>query len=332
VARHGSEHSKATGSGRHVTEEKRVVVFSSTEGLPIANEVQKRLAQMGVRSDAWNQGRIPPGELLLRSVQLAVAEASAAVLVMTPDLRATRQGKRVSLPSDNLVFECGLAVGMLSLQRTFVLKPLRRPREPELRLPSDINGAVFLEYALPPNDDFKATVTACCSEIEQHLAKLDGLAKKMDWADVDRAITELHDLAFVRSRQSNGIHADAIVGVNPGGGIVANTLYHKHRVPNLFTVLPHLQSLEQMREALAPLSEIRVADGRPIRILVVNDSIKTGTSLSTVLDMLSEQFGEDGAEIRCASILDLPHRREDKTVTPDHVLETGYTAFPWGDA
>lgn len=308
--------------------EKSVVVFSASKDRGIAVQVQVRLGSLGVPSTVWDQGAIPPGGILLRDIQVAIDNASAAVLVMSADHEVEFDDRIVGVPRDNLVFECGLAVGMLGLTRTFVLKPRPRRGEPELHLPSDIGGAVWLEYAPAPSKDFIPSIAECAAAIEQRLGELYGDDKRMDWTGFDRAIDKLVEFAWVKGSGAGGFVPDAVVAINPGGALVASAFYQRRRFKYLFHVSPRFEDHDRIRTALAGLTELP----RPIHILVVNDSVKTGESLATVLEALREQFDDSQAKIKSVAILDVRPPDQRKTGASVEVLERGYTAFPWGSA
>src|SRR5438874_4160506 len=94
-----------------------IAIFSSTEASDVARRVQDALAEAGLVARHWSD-LAPASRTIFDSVTSAVKAASAAVLVFTPDTRKDPEGRAVF---GNLLFELGLSVGHLGMDRTFIL-------------------------------------------------------------------------------------------------------------------------------------------------------------------------------------------------------------------
>lgn len=120
----------------------RVFIGSSSEGLEVAESIQKSLAQ---HADPvlWNQGVFRLTGSTLDSLIKATDEFDFGVFVFTPDDLAEIKGEKCLVARDNVVFELGLFVGRLGRERCFIVIPARQS---DLRLPSDLNGVTTATY------------------------------------------------------------------------------------------------------------------------------------------------------------------------------------------
>ena len=134
----------------------RVFVASSTEGLRIAEAIQKLLTQnLGEKADVrlWTQ-EFTFGATYIERLEEVSREADSAVLVFTPDdITKSRKAEKLA-PRDNVVFELGLFTGSIGRDRCILV----HEDMPELKLPTDllgVNPATFtrqkaLESSLAP--------------------------------------------------------------------------------------------------------------------------------------------------------------------------------------
>src|SRR3712207_8184060 len=120
----------------------RVFIGSSSEGLEVAEAIQKSLSQ---HADAipWNQGvfRLTGGTL--DTLIKATDEFDFGVFIFTPDDLVEMRGVKYLVARDNVVFELGLFVGRLGRERNFIVVP---SHQTDLRLPSDLNGVTLATY------------------------------------------------------------------------------------------------------------------------------------------------------------------------------------------
>lgn len=126
----------------------RVFVGSSAEGLPIAREFQAALEDIAdCEVSVWDQGTFVPSTYTTESLLRATRAADFAVLVATPDDVTESRGTSAASPRDNVIFELGLFMGALGVERVFILRPAG-----ETRLPSDLAGLTHL----PPYNSARA--------------------------------------------------------------------------------------------------------------------------------------------------------------------------------
>lgn len=102
----------------------QVFVGSSSEGRVVAHTLQEALeARFECEVTVWDQGVFRPSSYPVPAL-IAQAQASDfAVLVATRDDELTKRDTVNRAVRDNVLFELGLFVGVLGMERTFVLEP-----------------------------------------------------------------------------------------------------------------------------------------------------------------------------------------------------------------
>lgn len=119
----------------------RAFLGSSSE----ANKVAKKLAT-AMRDtfypELWNMGIFSLSRTTIEILETKLCEYDIAVFVLTPDDIAIIRDKEAFVPRDNLIFEIGLAFGILGRKNTFLVVP----RHSDLKLPSDLLGIIYAEY------------------------------------------------------------------------------------------------------------------------------------------------------------------------------------------
>lgn len=144
-----------------MTDNPRVFVASSREALSVAEAVNIKLdgeARVKLWDNAFDLSSVTIVALLARA-----KDTDFAVFVFAKDDTAIIRGTQYSVVRDNVLFELGLFIGALGLERCFVLVP--KSRENDFRLPTDLSGVTVSIYddAL---DDMVDAVSASCAKIK----------------------------------------------------------------------------------------------------------------------------------------------------------------------
>lgn len=124
----------------------KLLIGSSSEGLPYAEELQRRL-KPSVESLIWNQDFFQPNKFALESLEARSREFDGSVIVATADDRVVSRGKTSKAPRDNLLFEFGMFLAVFGRERALlVVEGLG-----ETKLPSDLGGltVIPLEKTVP---------------------------------------------------------------------------------------------------------------------------------------------------------------------------------------
>src|SRR5262245_29260835 len=101
----------------------RVLIGVSRESLPLARAIQVEL-EIELDTSIWNQGVFAPGQPAVESLEEAVREFDAAIVVLTAeDLAPPRAGVR-GTPRDRVLYQLGLLVGALGRGQVFLVRPV----------------------------------------------------------------------------------------------------------------------------------------------------------------------------------------------------------------
>lgn len=97
----------------------------------------------------WTQGVFRPSSQTLADLVVEARTTDFAAFIFAPDDVVEVRGDRSNVVRDNVLFELGLFVGSLGIERCFIVTP--RNTAP-LKLPSDLLGVMPLSYAADRGD------------------------------------------------------------------------------------------------------------------------------------------------------------------------------------
>lgn len=141
-----------------------VVLVSSSEGLPVAREIQSQLRGDGYIFRPWNQvGVFGLSGYPIPSLQAAMENADFVIVVAQPDDLTEARGVKKATPRDNVTFELGMAIGLVGLDRTIVLTP----SDQKVDLASDVNGLTTGRY--PAGDPLESALGPVAHDIRKHI-------------------------------------------------------------------------------------------------------------------------------------------------------------------
>ncbi|HJV42135.1 nucleotide-binding protein [Caulobacter sp.] len=123
-------------------------IGSSVEGLDVAYALQENL-EYDAEPTVWSQNIFTPSQSTLKALAGEAAKTDFAIFAFTPDDMRLMRGERASIPRDNVIFELGLFMGALGVERCFFVSP--RSAQP-LALPSDLLGLTPLTYDAERSD------------------------------------------------------------------------------------------------------------------------------------------------------------------------------------
>ncbi|WP_445677447.1 TIR domain-containing protein [Pseudomonas putida] len=142
----------------------RVFIASSAEAIRVAEAVNIRLehdAQVTPWDNAFELSSVTITSLIQRA-----NSTDYAVFVFHRDDELIMRGENYSVVRDNVLFELGLFVGALGIEKCFILVP--RSKAGEFRLPSDLAGVTFTSYD-DSVDDYVNGVTTSCAKIKNSI-------------------------------------------------------------------------------------------------------------------------------------------------------------------
>jgi predicted nucleotide-binding protein len=143
----------------------RLFIGSSTEGLPIAREIQSALRNDPVDVIVWTDTVFGASRYLIEDLESQVKGADFAALVFGPDDSVTSRAATLDAPRDNVIFELGLFLGVLGRRRTFFVRPVGA----NLKIPSDLLGLTPLEYG--QGTDLPVVLAPLCNDIRKAIAQ-----------------------------------------------------------------------------------------------------------------------------------------------------------------
>lgn len=153
----------------------RLFIASSSEGLHVAEAVNIRL-EHDARVKQWDNA-FDLSSMTLPSLLAQAQDADFAVFVFHRDDKTDIRGNTYSVVRDNVLFELGLFIGALGLEKCFILVP--KSTEGDFRLPTDLAGLTVTSYD-DSLDDMVDAVTTSCAKIKRAIRKL--LSKKAEAA------------------------------------------------------------------------------------------------------------------------------------------------------
>ena len=145
-------------------------IASSTEGLPVAYDIQEAL-EFDCHTTVWKQGVFEPSRTVLEDLLARLETPQFALFVFTPDDRLILRGTLHRAARDNVIFEMGLFIGAFGLQRCMHIVPRGLD---DLHLPSDLLGLTALDYPdARPDGNRLAALGPACNKIRHRLRQTD---------------------------------------------------------------------------------------------------------------------------------------------------------------
>ncbi|HEY5508630.1 MAG TPA: nucleotide-binding protein [Paludibacter sp.] len=139
-----------------------IFIGSSKESLSVAKAVQVVLS-----TDAdvtlWNQGIFLLSKTAIHDLLEATHRHDYAIFILANDDLALVRGQIQNIPRDNVLFELGMFIATVGLERTFLLVSSENPN---LHIPTDLIGITVAIYnPHSHNGNLKAAVSVACTEI-----------------------------------------------------------------------------------------------------------------------------------------------------------------------
>jgi hypothetical protein len=160
----------------------RIFIGSSSEARDIAGSLSTILRREGFVAKTWYSGTFYPGEHYFESIKREVILADYAILVVTPEDKIVKRGKRTYATNDNVLLELGMFIGVLGIIKVFYLS-ISDNREGEVKevpLPSDLKGIKFLNVTRSHSDEiFNQDLANICTTIKDRIIQLENATKNI---------------------------------------------------------------------------------------------------------------------------------------------------------
>jgi predicted nucleotide-binding protein len=126
-------------------EKPKLFIISTVESLNIARDVKSQLDYDDIEVSIWNETTVyNGGDYTLEALERAVQESDFGLAILQDDDITISRGIEQRAPRDNVIFELGLFMGLLTRRRTFIALP----RGVEQKLASDLRGLTPFEYKI----------------------------------------------------------------------------------------------------------------------------------------------------------------------------------------
>lgn len=145
-------------------------VGSSKESLYIAYAVQENLESIA-EVTVWDQGIFSLSRPAITSLIKIIDISKFGVFVLSPDDVTKIRGEEYPTARDNLIFELGLFIGRIGLERTFFIIP---SHSKDIHLPSDLLGLTPAYFDATRKDkNSRAALGPSCNQIRQVIISLE---------------------------------------------------------------------------------------------------------------------------------------------------------------
>ena len=152
----------------------RLFIASSSEGLDIAFAIQENL-EHDAEVTVWSQGVFEPSRYTLDSLIEALDDYDFATFVFSPDDITRIRGEEHLATRDNVIFELGLFISRLRVERCFIVVPSGIEN---FHLPTDILGLTPAKYEPNRQDkNLNAALGPACNKIRKAFARLGQAVK-----------------------------------------------------------------------------------------------------------------------------------------------------------
>jgi CRP/FNR family cyclic AMP-dependent transcriptional regulator len=161
---------------RHVSayrDKIKVFIISSAESLAIARAVQNAFDHDQFLVTVWTDGVFRASHYTLKTLEEAVADSDFAIAIAHADDVTLWKAEEWPTPRDNVIFELGLFMGRLGLERAILMEP----RNVKVRLPSDLAGVTTITYRWEAGSDAAALMAPACNQLRDlfnHLGPFNG--------------------------------------------------------------------------------------------------------------------------------------------------------------
>jgi predicted nucleotide-binding protein len=163
---------KGIKQGIHImkkSQKPRIFIGSSVESISLAYAVQKNLRYVA-EVTVWDQGVFELSRTALESLLKELDRSDFGAFILAPDDIAKIRGQENRIVRDNVIFELGLFIGRLGIERCFFITP---DQKEELHLPSDLLGISSATYETNRQDgNIQAALGPACYEIRLALEKI----------------------------------------------------------------------------------------------------------------------------------------------------------------
>ena len=153
----------------------KMFIGSSSESLEIAYAIQENLDDVA-DCTVWTQGVFSLSSGFLDQLVSQLGQVDFGIFVVSPDDQLVLREDQYSVARDNVIFEIGLFIGRLGIDRTFLV---HSKSEPDLHIPTDLLGITTALYRDDRTDkNLNAALAPACNRIRKAIQNLGNLHRE----------------------------------------------------------------------------------------------------------------------------------------------------------
>jgi len=149
-------------------EQPTLFIGCSTEGLPLAQEIQAMLDHDPIMVEVWTDGVFNASKTPIEDLCALIERVDFGLILMTGDDVTKSKGEETFSPRDNVVLELGMLIGRIGRERSMFLKP----RDVDLKMPTDLMGVNPLTYNERKTTNLKAMLGPTCTALRAIINRL----------------------------------------------------------------------------------------------------------------------------------------------------------------
>ena len=183
----------------------RLFIGSSIEGLKVARAIQENL-EYDAETTIWNQGIFTATKQTLIDLLAQTRKTDFAVFAFTADDQVNIRGNNYSAVRDNLVFELGMFIGHLGLEKCFFVIPRGLAN---LHLPTDLIGAMPLDFESNRSDvNLTAALGSACHHIRKKILSANSKSSTTDHVTTQNETTTARMRRLIELWNTSSMLAD----------------------------------------------------------------------------------------------------------------------------
>lgn len=145
----------------------KLFIASSVEGLDVAEAVNVNL-EYESENTLWTNA-FHLSSVTLTSLVERADSSDFGVFIFTPDDGLEMRGDKRSAVRDNVLFELGIFIGNLGVERCFIVKP----RNVDLHIPTDLAGVTIADYDSNRSDkNLSSALSFACTQMKNAIRSL----------------------------------------------------------------------------------------------------------------------------------------------------------------
>ncbi len=146
----------------------RIFIGSSTEGLEVAQKIKMSLVDE-FECSLWTDDIFTYNVSYIETLIKDASSFDFGVMVFTKDDQVKSRGKKQNAPRDNVLFEYGLFLGRLGIEKAFIVA------EEGVKIPTDLEGLSLAKFIKDTDDSDRQSLASCICKIKKQIHEKQSL-------------------------------------------------------------------------------------------------------------------------------------------------------------